>query len=428
MAKATLKTGKDGRLMKNEQNVCIHCINQIDKVAGIIDLSDAEIDILKQPVRAFTFSFPVHMDNGTTKRFVGHRVQFNDALGPTKGGIRFHPEVDLEEVKTLAFLMTLKCAVVNIPFGGAKGGVVVNPKGLSKNELERLSRGYIRSLHKFIGPKVDIPAPDVYTTPQVMAWMLDEYEKINFEHSPNLITGKPLSLGGSLVRDYATSQGGVSVFKQMAKKMRLSETSTIAVQGFGNAGSQFAEILFNDGYKIVAVSDSQGGVYNREGINIKELMIFKEKNSTVVGFSGTKKITNEELMEIECDVLVPAALSDQIHKNNADKVKAKIVLELANAPVTSEADNILDNKGIVVVPDILTNAGGVGVSYFEWVQNNYSFPWKEDEILERLDKLMTSAFEDVYEKSKHYKCSMRNAAYIVGINRVLEAEKLRGTY
>ncbi len=428
MAKQSLKVDKDGRLMKDEQNVCIHCISQLDKVASIIELSQAEIDILKQPVRSITVAFPVHMDNGTVKRVVGHRVQFNDARGPCKGGIRFHPDVDLEEVKTLSFLMTLKCAVANIPFGGGKGGVVINPKELSKNELERLSRGYIRAIHKFIGPNIDIPAPDVYTTPQIMAWMLDEYELITGKHQPAVITGKPLAMGGSEGREYSTSYGGAAVFKELAKQMNLNPNAKVAIQGFGNVGSHLADILFQAGYKIVAISDSQGGVYNNEGLDIKKLLDHKTKNNSIVNFENTKRISNEELLEIECDVLVPAALSNQITIKNADKIKSKIILELANAPITMEADEILDAKNIIVVPDILANSGGVVGSYFEWVQNNYNYTWKEEEVIRRLDRIMSNAFKEVYDESQKHECSMRNASYIVAVKRVLEAEKLRGTY
>ncbi|MBS3108988.1 Glu/Leu/Phe/Val dehydrogenase [Candidatus Woesearchaeota archaeon] len=410
------------------QNVCIHCMSQLDKVASIIELSPAEIDILKQPTRSFTFIIPVRMDKGTVSRFVAHRVQFNDARGPTKGGIRFHPDVDLEEVKTLAFLMTLKCACVDIPFGGAKGGVVVNPKELSIGELERLSRGYIRGIHRFIGPNIDIPAPDVYTTPQIMAWMQDEYEKIYFEHRPGVITGKPKPLGGSEVRDYSTSYGCAAVFKEMVKEMGLDKELKIVIQGFGNAGSNLASILSGWGHKIIGISDSKGGIFSNDGLDIKSLLAFKEKIGTVIGFPGSARVTNEQLLELDCDVLIPAALSSQITKSNADKIKAKIVMELANAPVTTEADEILDAKGIVVVPDILANAGGVVVSYFETVQNHYNYKWKQEAVLRRLDRIMTTAFREVYDKSKHHKCSMRNAAYIVAVRRVLEAEKLRGTY
>lgn len=398
---------------------------QLEKVKNITKYNDSEMSILLNPKRILTVNFPVKMDSGKVKRFKGHRVQFNDARGPTKGGIRFHPQVDLSEVKSLAFWMALKCAVVNIPYGGAKGGVEVNPKELSNSELENLSRGFIKAIHEIVGPTIDIPAPDVYTTPQIMAWILDEYEKIKGEHVPGLITGKPLELGGSQGRRSATAQGGAYTLRELMKLsgMEPSET-TVAIQGFGNAGSFMAEILDNWDYKIVAVSDSKGGIFNKDGFDVKALLKHKAEQGSVKGFA--KAITNNELLELNLDVLVPAALENQITKKNAGSIKAKIVVELANGPTTPEADTILEKNDVIVIPDILANAGGVTVSYFEWVQNNYGYYWSEEEVLEKLEKIMVKSFKETYETSKHHTTSLRNGAYILAINRILVAEKLRG--
>ncbi len=415
-----------------KNNVCINCHNMISKVASKLELSlklkltESEIEILTMPRRSFTFSFPVIMDDGNTKIFTGYRIQFNNARGPTKGGIRFHHEVDLEEVKTLAFLMTLKCAVVNIPFGGAKGGVVVDTKKLSKGELERLSRAYIREIYKFIGPDTDIPAPDVNTNPQIMAWMLDEYEEIAGRHAPGVITGKPVEIGGSLVRDISTSLGGVFVLKEAMKGTSVKpENTKVAVQGFGNAGMNIARILYEQKYKIIAVSDSKSGICNEMGLNIEKAIEHKNSKGSFKGFS-TKEITNEELLELECDVLIPAALGSQITEKNADSIKAKIILEIANGPITPEADKILESKGINVVPDILANAGGVAVSYFEWVQNSMNYYWTREEVTKKLEECMVSSTREVQKACKEYNCSMRDAAYILAVNKVLTAERLRG--
>ncbi len=399
----------------------------LDKVAGRLKLSQSEIDILTIPKRSFTFSYPVIMDDGSTKIFTGYRIQFNNARGPTKGGIRFHPKVDLEEIKTLSFLMTLKCAVVGLPFGGAKGGVVVDPKKLSSGELERLSRGYIDELYRFIGPNTDIPAPDVNTNSQIMAWMLDEYEKIIGMHSPGVITGKPLELGGSLVRDISTSLGGVFVLREATKEHKLKPSNTrIAVQGFGNAGMNIARILHDNGYKIIAVSDSESGLINEGGFDVDKVMEHKEKTGALKGFKGAKEISNEGLLELGCDILIPAALEDQITKNNAGKIKAKIILEIANSPITSEADFILEKKKIMVIPDILANAGGVAVSYLEWVQNSMNYYWTREEVTKKLEETMISSTIEVKKASKEFKCSMRDAAYILSVKKVLNAERLRG--
>jgi glutamate dehydrogenase/leucine dehydrogenase len=399
----------------------------LGKVAEKLKLNESEIDILTIPKRTFTFSFPVIMDDGSTKIFTGYRIQFNNARGPTKGGLRFHPEVDLEDVKMLSFLMTLKCAVANIPFGGAKGGVTVDPKKISKGELERVSRAYMRELYKFIGPDTDIPAPDVSTNPEIMAWMLDEYEKIIGKHAPGVITGKPVELGGSLVKDISTSLGGVFVLKEIIKEFNMKpENTKVVVQGFGNVGMNAAKILHEQKYKVIAVSDSKIGIYDEKGLEIEKVIEHKKNNKSLKGFKSAKEITNQEILELDCDVLIPAALEDQITKENADNIKAKIVLELANHPVTAEADTTLEKKGIAVVPDILASAGGVVVSYFEWVQNSMNYYWTEEEVLKKLEKYMITATKEVEKECKNFKCSIRDALYISAVNKVLDAERLRG--
>ncbi|MBW2976451.1 Glu/Leu/Phe/Val dehydrogenase [Candidatus Woesearchaeota archaeon] len=415
-------------LKMGKSNVCVNCLDMLNKMGGRLKLSESELDILTIPKRTFTFSFPVIMDDGSTKIFTGYRIQFNDALGPTKGGIRFHHEVDLEEVKTLAFLMALKCAVVNLPFGGAKGGIVVDAKKLSQGELERLSRAYVRESYRFLGPEVDIPAPDVNTTPQIMAWMLNEYEKIIGKHAPGFITGKPVEIGGSLVRNISTALGGYFVLKEVLKNRNLDmKDMKVAVQGFGNAGMNIAKMLYEDKCKIVAVSDSRTGIYNEKGLDIEEVAKHKASKKSLEGFKGAKEITNNELLELECDVLVPAALGDQITKENADKVKARVILELANHPISAEADTILDKKKVVVIPDILANAGGVAVSYLEWVQNSTNYYWTEKEVTKKLEDCMMTAAKQVEKACQENECSMRDASYILSANKILEAERLRGT-
>ena len=391
-----------------------------------VRFNEKDLELLSAPKRILIVNFPVKMKDGSVKIINGYRVQYNDARGPTKGGIRFHPHVDIEEVKALALWMTLKTAVLDLPYGGAKGGITIDPKSTSNEDIEKISREFIRQIHDFVGPTKDIPAPDVYTNPQVMAWMLDEYEKIKGEKAPGMITGKPLELGGSKGRDVATAQGAAYVFREAADEYDLSSNATIAVQGFGNAGMHIARILSEWGYKVVALSDSKGGIYNEAGFNIEEVAEFKEKKGSLVDFPKAKKITNEELLLLNVDVLVPAALENQITKENAAKVKAKLVLEVANGPVTSEADAILHKNDIVVVPDILANAGGVTVSYFEWVQNNSGYYWEEKEVLDKLEKKMVAAFREVHELVKKLGIDHRTAAYILSINRIVDAEKKRG--
>lgn len=399
----------------------------LEKIKKIKVLTNEEMNLLSKPNKVLEFEIPVAMDDGSEKKFQGYRVQYNNARGPTKGGIRFHPNVSLAEVKALSFWMTLKCAVVDIPYGGGKGGVIVNPKTMSQRELQELSRGFVKAIHNDIGPQKDIPAPDVYTNPQVMAWMMDEYESIKGGHYPGVITGKPLELGGSQGRMFSTSQGGAYMVRDLTKKFNLDPKNTkVIIQGFGNAGSFMASILDNWGYRVVGLSDSKGAIYNAEGFNVDEVSKFKKKHKSLAEFPEARKMTNEELLESECDILVPAALEHVITKDNADNIKAKYVVELANGPTTPEADEILFKKKITLVPDILANAGGVTVSYFEWVQNQMGYYWEEKEILEKLDKIMTRAFIEVFDTATEHKVDLRTGAYILAIERVLTAEKLRG--
>ena len=358
-------------------------LKNIEKIKAVMNLNENEVELLKTPKRIHQAEI-----QAGGKSYPAYRVQYNDARGPTKGGIRFFDDVDENETKALAFWMSLKCAVVGLPYGGAKGGVRVNPKELSEAELEELSRNYIKAFSDHLGPWKDIPAPDVYTTPQIMAWMLDEFEKIKGYKAPGMITGKPLELGGSLVRDIATAQGGAFVLQELINKLQIKNPK-IVIQGFGNAGMNAAQILSDHGYNIIAVSDSQGAVYQENGFDIPALIKHKQQNKTVVGLG--KKITDAELFALDCDVLIPAALGNVITSEIAETVKAQIILEIANGPVVPSADDILHEKGIIVVPDILANAGGVTVSYFEWVQNLYGYYWEEEEVMKRLEKIMVKA-------------------------------------
>lgn len=396
-----------------------NAMKQLDKAASIMNLDKNIHEILKQPERVIKIAIPVRMDNGDIKIFTGYRSQFNNALGPYKGGIRYHWNVTEDEVKALSFWMMVKCATVNIPMGGGKGGIIVNPKELSEGELEGLSRGYIQKLWRNIGSDKDVPAPDVYTTPQIMGWMRNEYEKLVGHEDPGVITGKTIEDGGSEARGYSTAQGSVYCVDELTKKMGLTATSTtIAIQGFGNAGSFMAKILSGIGYKIVAVSDSKGAIYNPEGFYVPALADWKEKNGTVVGFAGGKDISNEEIIELEVDILVPAALENVITSENASKIKAKAVVELANGPTTPEADEILKEKGVIVVPDVLSNAGGVTVSYFEWDQNVKGEHWTEQEVLAKLEPIMRTSFAEVWETKEKFNIDMRTAAFVKAIERV----------
>ena len=405
-------------------------VKQLEKAAKVINLDKQALNILKEPMQILQVRIPVKMDDGRTEVFTGFRVHYNNARGPVKGGIRFHPEESLSTVKALAAWMTWKTAIIDIPLGGAKGGIICDTKKLSAGELERLSRAYVRALGEYIGPEVDVPAPDVYTTPQIMAWMMDEYENIVRRSAPGVITGKPLELGGSLGRGDATAKGGMYVLREGAKKLGLDlSKATVAIQGFGNAG-QFALKLVQEHFhsKVVAVSDTKSGIYSEKGINFDALMEHKKKTGSVANFPGTKNITNEELLELNVDVLIPAAIENQLTAKNADKVKAKIILELANGPTTPDADEIFFKKKIMLLPDFLANSGGVTVSYFEWVQNVGGYYWDLDEVYSRLDKKMTKATKEVLDAAEKYKIDARTAAYTISIKRVADAMKLRGWY
>jgi glutamate dehydrogenase/leucine dehydrogenase len=415
------------RIDTDDRNLCKLAISELGAIYSELGLSREELDLLDMPRRSFIVHFPVRKDSGKIKMFVGYRVQYNDARGPAKGGIRFHPDLTLDHVKDLSFLMTLKCAVVNIPFGGSKGGVVVNPKELSKNELEQVTRGYIRAIANYIGPFIDIPAPDVYTDEKIMVWILDEYERIKGEHVFAVVTGKPVELGGSKARSYSTSLGGIYVLEEAMKRMDMDKFEvSIAIQGFGNVGENAARLLHERGYKVVAVSDSKGGIINKSGLDINAVMEHKKRTESVVDFKGSTNITNEELLICECDILIPAALSDQLNKHNAKDVRAKMVMELANAPTTKEADDLFFNKKVMLIPDALANAGGVVVSYFEWIQNLNNDYWEEDKVLEKLKKTMITAFNEVNSLCDEKGCRMRKSAYQLAIKRILHAERLRG--
>jgi len=401
---------------------------QLDKAAEKLGMDEEMHAFLREPMRELCVSIPVKMDDGATKIFKGFRVQYNDARGPTKGGIRFHPEETIDTVRALAAWMTWKCAVADIPYGGSKGGIICNPKEMSRGEIERLSRAYVRAIGRFIGPEKDIPAPDVYTNPQIMAWMMDEYSKLMGYNVPGVITGKPIPVGGSLGRGDATARGAVYTIREAAKVIDLDlKGATVAIQGYGNAGS-FGAILMKElmGCKIVAVSDSKGGIYNSNGIDPKEAFEHKRKMGSVIGFEGTENITNKELLELDVDILMAAALESQITRENADRIKAKLIVEVANGPTTPEADEILYKNGKFIIPDFLCNAGGVTVSYFEWVQNTYGYYWTEEEVHKKLDEKVIKAFHDVYEMAKKKNVDNRTAAYMVAVNRVSEAVKIRG--
>lgn len=401
---------------------------QIRTAIHKLNLPASVYEILKQPMNVLTVAIPVKMDDGSVRVFTGYRAQHNYAPGPLKGGVRFHPDVTLEEVMALSMWMTFKCAVVGLPYGGGKGGVICDPKELSAGELERLSRGYIQAIAPIVGPEKDIPAPDVYTNSQIMAWMMDEFCKIRQYNAFGVITGKPLKVGGSLGRNEATARGCAIAVREMAKAVGLSlEGARVAVQGFGNAGSIVARLLHEMGCRIIAAVDSKGGAYNLEGIDPVKLAAHKAKSGSVKGFPGTKDIASQELLALDCDILVPAALENQITAENAMQVRARIVAEAANGPTTPEADVILRRKGIQVIPDILASAGGVTVSYFEWVQNNMGYYWTEEEVNRKLEQVIVQAFQEVYEMFKQHKDEdMRVAAYMVAVKRVAEAMQVRG--
>lgn len=405
-------------------------LKQLDEAAKLIKLDKGLHQVLASPKRVLTVSLPVKMDNGEIRVFTGYRSQHNDARGPYKGGIRYHPQVTIDEVKALSMWMTWKCAVADIPYGGGKGGIICNPKEMSDGELERMTRRYAYAIADIIGPHTDIPAPDVYTGGKEMAWIMDTYSALkgNFVQ-PEIITGKPIAIGGSLGRNEATGRGLGFTVREAAKKLKINmKTATVAVEGFGNAGQFASQFVEEQGAKVIAASDSRSGVYNKAGMEVAALRKHKERTGSVAGFPGAKSMSNEELLETECTILIPAALENQITGKNAGKVKAKIMAEAANGPTTTEADDILYRNKILIIPDILANGGGVTVSYFEWLQNLRRDYWTEAEVNERLDRNITKAFLDVYDTHEKYSVNMRKASTVLAVNRVVEAVKIRGLW
>jgi glutamate dehydrogenase len=383
-------------------------------------------ELLKEPLRVLTVRIPVRMDDGTVTVFTGYRAQHNDAVGPTKGGVRFHPDVTESEVKALSIWMSLKAGIVDLPYGGGKGGIICDPRKMSFRELERLSRGYVRAISQLVGPTKDIPAPDVFTNSQIMAWMMDEYSRIREFDSPGFITGKPLVLGGSRGRETATAKGVTLMIREAAKKRGLSiEGARVVIQGFGNAGSFLAKFMHDAGAKVIGISDAYGALHDPDGLDIDYLLDRRDSFGTVTKlFKDT--ISNQELLELDCDILVPAAVENQITAKNAHRIKADIVVEAANGPTTLEATKILHERGILLVPDVLASAGGVTVSYFEWVQNNQGYYWSEEEVEQKLEDIMVRAFENVYNTANTRKVDMRLAAYMVGVRKMAEASRFRG--
>lgn len=391
-----------------------------------LGFQDDMFELIKEPLRLLKVRFPVRMDDGSVKIFTGYRSQHNDSVGPTKGGVRFHPEVDENEVNALSIWMSLKCGITDLPFGGGKGGINCDPRSMSLRELERLSRGYVRAISQIVGPNKDIPAPDVYTNSQIMAWMMDEYSRLREFDSPAFITGKPIVLGGSRGRETATARGVAIIIEEAAKKKGIElQGARVVIQGFGNAGSYLAKFMHDAGAKVVGVSDVYGAIADPNGLDIDYLLDRRDSFGT---FSKlfTNTITNKELFELDCDILVPAAIANQITAENAPDIKASIVVEAANGPTTLEATKILTERGVFLVPDILSNAGGVTVSYFEWVQNNQGYYWTEEEVDQKLKKIMVDAFDNIYRVSKTHKVDMRLAAYMVGIRKLAEASTFRG--
>ncbi|MEM9963936.1 MAG: Glu/Leu/Phe/Val dehydrogenase [Asticcacaulis sp.] len=411
-------------------NLFDRALERLDEAARFLNVDADVIEKLKYPQETTKARLVVRMDDGSRRSFLAWRCRYDDTRGPTKGGIRYHPDASAEEAETLAFWMTFKCAVMNLPYGGGKGAVKVDPRKLSKAELERLSRSYMQAFARVIGPERDIPAPDVYTNAMIMGWMADEYNKIVDRNEPGVITGKPIALGGSLGRNDATARGGFYLVRHLAKDLNLDGPARVVIQGFGNAGQYMAELMAGDGHKIIAVSDSEGAVYDENGLDVAALIKAKNAGQRVSAFAaenGLKAISGDELLEIESDVLVPAALEDMIHRHNADKIKTRVIVELANGPITPEADEILNKKGIVVLPDILANAGGVTVSYFEWVQNRQGYAWDLEEIHARLLKIVEREGRAIWNIAQKNKTSVRTAAYVHALARLAEAIEAHGT-
>lgn len=417
-------------LQKNDEKEKDNSLKEFQEIlkeaVDILRYPDQVYEFLKKPMRFLEVSIPVRMDNGEVEIFQGFRAQHNDAAGPTKGGIRFHPEVTAEEVKALAGWMSLKCGITDLPYGGAKGGIICDPRKMSLNELERLSRGYVRAVSQLVGPTKDIPAPDMYTNSQIMAWMLDEYDHIREFDSPGFITGKPIALGGSQGRETATSKGLLYTLQLVCELRKMSLKNTrIIIQGFGNVGSYLAQYVHELGAKVIGIADALGGIYDESGLDVPYLLENRDSFGIVTN-RFQDSISNQDLLEKECDILIPAAISGVIHKNNASKLNCKIIIEAANGPTTKEALNILDDREVLVVPDILANSGGVIVSYFEWCQNNQGYYWTEELVDTRLKEKMTTSFKNVYRTSVKYGVNMKVAAYIEGIQKLAETSRLRG--
>ncbi|ASN05492.1 Glu/Leu/Phe/Val family dehydrogenase [Virgibacillus necropolis] len=410
----------------NKNNVLTSTRTVVKTALEKLGYPDEVFELLKEPIRMMTVRIPVRMDDGSMKIFTGYRAQHNDAVGPTKGGIRFHPNVTETEVKALSIWMSLKAGIVDLPYGGGKGGIICDPREMSFRELEGVSRGYVRAISQIVGPNKDIPAPDVFTNSQIMAWMMDEYSRIDEFNSPGFITGKPIVLGGSHGRESATAKGVTICIDEAAKKKGIDvRGARVVVQGFGNAGSFLSKFLHDAGAKVVGISDAYGGLHDPEGLDIDYLLDRRDSFGTVTKlFDNT--ISNQELLELDCDILVPAAVENQITEENAHKIKASIVVEAANGPTTLEATKILSDRGILLVPDVLASAGGVTVSYFEWVQNNQGYYWEEEEIEEKLNKIMVKAFNSIYNTAETRRVDMRLAAYMIGVRKMAEASRFRG--
>lgn len=424
-------TSNNGHATNNQSiNPFEVALTQLDETAKMLDLDDSMHQILANPKRVLLVSLPVKMDDGKVRVFAGFRSQHNDARGPYKGGIRYHPQVTIDEVKALSMWMTWKCAIADIPYGGGKGGIICDPKSMSPGELERLTRRYAYAISDIIGPHTDIPAPDVYTGGKEMAWIMDTYSAIkgNFVQ-PEVITGKPLAIGGSLGRNEATGRGLAITVREAAKRLKIEmKGAKLVVQGFGNAGQFSAQFLEDQGATLIAVSDSKGCIMNKKGMSVSALRKYKEETGSVSDFANTQRINNEDLLTLDCTILVPAALENQLTNQNAGKVKAKIVAEAANGPTTPEADNILFENKVLLIPDILANGGGVTVSYFEWLQNLRREYWTEQHVNERLDSNITKAFSDVYDIHMKMNLNMRKASMILAVNKVVEATKIRGLW